>query len=86
MELRRLLVDACDNRATHTLPIGGSIDTSSAVYEFTLYQSEGSYSAHSDSIKECTSRLILVDVPSVDPLVTGGAVDIRALEGNTAIL
>lgn len=22
MELRRLLVDACDNRATHTLPIG----------------------------------------------------------------
>ncbi len=83
MELRRMLIDACDNRATHVLPVGGSIDTSSAVYEFTLYQSEGSFSSNSEAVKECTSRLLLVEVPSIDPLVSDGAVDVRALEGPT---
>lgn len=108
MEMRRLLIDACDNRASHTLPpgsfiffivfsismkytfqyfivvLGGSIDTSTAVFEFTLFQSEGgSMGAHGggEGGRECHSRLLVIDVPSTDPLVHGGAVDVRQLQG-----
>jgi len=85
MDLRRLLIDACDNRASHTLPPGGSIDTTSAIFEFTLFQSEGG-AVGPDGVsmeggRECHSRLLVVEVPSTDPLVHGGAVDVRQLEG-----
>lgn len=90
MELRRSLADACGNRAVHTQPLGGSIDTSTAVFEFKLYQSEGAASlgfgagrVNPDAIRTCRSRLLVVDLPSVDPLVVGGAVDVRSLEGLT---
>lgn len=65
LELRRLLVDACENRACHTLPVGATIDTSSAVFELAVLQTEmdssGVYSV-------CNSRFIVVDTPTVDPL------------------
>jgi hypothetical protein len=82
-ELRRILIDACDNRASHVLPLGGGIDTSSAIFEFTLYQSEGEISSDSDSVKTCQSRLLVVDVPCTDPLAAGSAADIRKFEGLT---
>lgn len=63
--MRRLLVDACDNRGCHTLPVGGSIDTSSAVFEFSLFQSE---SVSGGGVRECCSRFLVVDCPTVDPL------------------
>jgi hypothetical protein len=84
MDLRRLLLDACENRASHTLPPGGSIDTTTAVFEFTLYQSEGGSmgaGGAGEGGRECHSRLLVVEVPSTDPLVTGGAVDVRQLQG-----
>lgn len=67
MSLRRLLLEACDNRASHTLPPGASIDTSSAVFEISIKQSESS--TDSDIVQICTSRMLIVDVPSVDPLM-----------------
>jgi hypothetical protein len=127
MDLRRLLLDACDNRASHTLPpgtirdgnwfltflfccdwsihqipsekyillfrayrffrffpSGGSIDTTSAIFEFTLYQSEGGSmgaGGAGEGGRECHSRLLVVEVPSSDPLVSGGAIDVRQLQG-----
>ena len=128
MDLRRLLLDACDNRASHTLPpgksnsqsttiyhhskyiyillylieylycifkrifyifylllgTGGSIDTTSAIFEFTVYQSEGvGIGGTGENGRECHSRLLVVEVPSTDPLVVGGAVDVRQLQGPT---
>jgi hypothetical protein len=82
--LRRLLLDACDNRAVQTLPVGGSIDTSSGVFEFRLYQSDSGASASGNNNngnnvhglyqnRECYSRLIVVDVPSVDPLLASSS-------------
>lgn len=83
MDLRRLLLDGCDNRATHTLPPGGSIDSSAAVFEFTIYQSEGesALSAANGTARDTRSRLLVVDLPSTDPLVHGGAANVRELEG-----
>lgn len=62
--LRQCLIDASDNRACHTLPPGGSIDTSTAVYEIILHQKEGD----EDVVLYNTSRLLIVDVPAVNPL------------------
>lgn len=67
-QLRTLLRDSCDNRASHTLPVGGSVDTSSAVWEIGLHQVQG---ADGRGISQSFSRLIVVDVPSVDPLMLG---------------
>lgn len=72
--LRKLIFDACDNRGVHQLPVGGSIDTSAAVFEFSLIQSEtlsgqGMASGNVLQTKDCLSRLLVVDIPSVDPLV-----------------
>src|SRR5947207_1637726 len=79
LTLRRLLGEACENRASHTLPVGGSIDTSSAIWEFELQQAEGDGNA----TRTCVSRLLVVDVASVDPLTLGSPTDIRKLEGVT---
>lgn len=68
VQLRTLFRDACDNRASHTLPVGGSIDTSSAIWELGLHQVQG---ADGRGISQSFSRLIVVDVPAVDPLMLG---------------
>ena len=65
VELRRMLADACDNRCCHTLPVGGSIDTSSAIFEFTVFQTDNT----SSGSKQCESRFLVVDIASMDPLV-----------------
>jgi hypothetical protein len=65
-------------RCTHVLPVGGSIDTSSAIFEIEITQLEGDRGVS----KQCVSKCILVDVPAVDPLIVGGS-DLRRLESVT---
>ena len=67
MSMRKLFNDACENRACHSLPVGGSIHTSCAVWEVNLSQSEGVDDGH--STRKCHSRLIVLDLPVVDSLV-----------------
>jgi len=67
--LRKCLLEACENRASHTLPPGGSIDTSSAVWEISLTQTESIGDRGSGQTRTCRSKLYIVDVPSVDSLV-----------------
>jgi len=62
--------------------IGGSIDTQTALFEFTIYQNEGGASSD-DASRTFQSRLLVVELPSTDPLVHDGAVNIRRLEGPT---
>ena len=78
-ELADALIGSCDNRASHTLPPGASLETSTAVWEIELRQSE-----HDESgiPKTCYSRIVVVDVPCVDVLVAGGT-NIRNLESPT---
>lgn len=78
-QLRTILADTCDNRASHTLPVGGSIDSSTAVWEFALHQVEG---AEGKGIQQSHARLLIVDVPCVNALVLGPS-DLRQLEGPT---
>lgn len=75
--LRKLLFDACDNRGVHQLPVGGSVDTSTAVFEFRLHQSETAYAAGGPQpgglapnvqVRESYSRFIVVDLQASDPL------------------
>lgn len=97
LQLRGLFGESCDNRASHTLPVGGSIDSSSAVWELHLHQVEG---AEGKGIQQSHAKLVIVDIPCVDPLVLGtyrilmtndssdtfvssGASDLRQLEGPT---
>lgn len=76
--LLKTLNDASDNRGMHVLPVGGSIDTATAVYEFRLYQSEMSMQNNNNNNnmmnnggqQECYSRLLIIDIPSVDILST----------------
>lgn len=72
-------MDTCDSRASHTLPVGGSIDSSTAVWELSLHQIEG---AEGRGIQQSHGRLVIVDVPCVNPLVLGAS-DLRQLEGPT---
>lgn len=74
--LRQLFIDTCDNRSSHTLPLGASIDTSSTVWEITLHQKEGD----KDVVLQNLSRLLIVDTPSVDPLCMTAS-DVRVLDG-----
>jgi len=67
MSMRKLFNDACENRACHSLPVGGSIHTSAAIWEIHLSQSEGLDDGH--STRKCHSRLIVLDLPCVDSLV-----------------
>ena len=60
--------------------VGGSIDTQTAVFEFTIYQNEGGASSY-DASRTYQSRLLVVELPSTDPLVHDGAVNLRRLEG-----
>jgi len=60
--------------------LGGSIDTQTAVFEFTIYQNEGRASSD-DTSRTYQSRLLVVELPSTDPLVHDGAVNLRRLEG-----
>lgn len=69
LSMRKFLLEACENRASHTLPPGGSIDTSSAVWEISLTQIESIGERGSGETRTCRSRLMIVDVPSVDSLV-----------------
>ena len=79
VSLRKLMDDCCDNRVLHTQPPGGSIESSTAVYELELFQTEELAGA---SVRQSYSKLVVVDVPSVDALVLGGS-DLRQLEGPT---
>eukprot|EP00602_Paraphysomonas_sp_CaronLab_P008587 CAMPEP_0185034294 /NCGR_PEP_ID=MMETSP1103-20130426/24034_1 /TAXON_ID=36769 /ORGANISM="Paraphysomonas bandaiensis, Strain Caron Lab Isolate" /LENGTH=1149 /DNA_ID=CAMNT_0027570895 /DNA_START=22 /DNA_END=3471 /DNA_ORIENTATION=+ len=74
--LRQLFVDACDNRSSHTLPPGASIDTSCVVWDISLSQKEGD----DDLVLFNTSRLLIVDVPAVNPLCMTTQ-DARMFEG-----
>jgi hypothetical protein len=76
LSLRQSLIDACDNRACHTLPPGGSIDTSTAVWEINLIQKEGD----EDIVLYNSSKLIFVDLPAVNALCPGPA-DAKVFEG-----
>lgn len=78
MSLRKVMDDCCENRVTHTQPPGGSIETSTAVFEFELYQTEEIQGA---SVKKSVSKLVIVDVPCVNALISGS--DLRQLEGPT---
>ncbi|KAJ1425679.1 hypothetical protein B484DRAFT_397849, partial [Ochromonadaceae sp. CCMP2298] len=81
LTLRRLLVDACDNRASHIMPPGASIDTSSAVFEFTIQQSEaraggmGMGGGDMGGGQRYQSRLLVVEVPATDGLSDLGSTD-----------
>lgn len=81
MALRRAMAEACDNRASHTLPPGASMETSSAVWQIELKQSESEINS-GGQVRRCHSRLVVVDVPSVDPLTQGGS-NLRQLESPT---
>jgi hypothetical protein len=70
-------VDMMNGRCSHTLPVGGSIDTSSAIIEIEITQLEGERGVS----KQTVSRCVLVDVPAVDPLIIGS--NIRKLESVT---
>lgn len=59
--------------------MGGSIDSSTAVWELSLHQVEG---ADGMGIHQSHGRLVIVDVPCVNPLVLGSS-DLRQLEGPT---
>lgn len=74
--LRQLFVDSCDNRSSHTLPLGASIDTSSTVWELTLHQKEGDQ----DVVMQNLSRLLIVDTPAVNPLCMTPS-DVKVLDG-----
>ena len=78
-ELNEALVGSSENRASHTLPPGASLETSTAVWEIELRQSE-----HDEGgvPKTCYSRIVVVDVPCVDVLVAGGT-NIRNMESPT---
>ena len=67
MDLRRLLFDSCENRASHVLPLGASIHTSVAVWEINLNQLDG---APNEAMRRCSSRLLIIDLPCVDVLTT----------------
>lgn len=79
MDLRRLMLDACENRASHTLPVGASMFTSSAVWEIRLNQLDGV--SETEAPRRCSSRLLIVDLPCVDMLAT--ASETSALESVT---
>lgn len=80
--LRRLLVEACDNRGVQGLPVGGNIDTSCGIMEFRLYQSEPSNGGVFQT-QDCYSRMVVVDVASTDPLNASSGEEIRLLAGPT---
>jgi hypothetical protein len=75
--LRQLFVEACENRCSHTQPVGGSIDTATAIWEVMLNQKE----ADGDVVLCNTSRLLIVDIPSLNPLCNSNS-EIRILEGH----
>jgi coiled-coil domain-containing protein 78 len=77
--LQRSLEASCDNRATHTLPPGGSVDTSSCVWELELIQDE---EVSGGSIRTARSKFVVVEVPSTDPLILSAS-EMRQLEGPT---
>ncbi|RYH26682.1 hypothetical protein EON65_14250 [archaeon] len=82
--LRRLLAEACDNRATYGLPVGGNIDTSTGVFEFRLYQAEPQGQGQNVfQTQECYSKLTIIDVPSMDPLASTNPEEVRLLSGPT---
>jgi hypothetical protein len=75
--LRQLFVETCENRCSHTQPVGGSIDTAAAIWEITLNQKE----ADGEVILCNSSRLLIVDIPSLNPLCNSNS-EIRILEGH----
>ena len=74
--LRQGFVDSCDNRSSHTLPLGASIDTSSTVWELALHQKEGDH----EVVLQNLSRLLIVDTPAVNPLCMTPS-DVKVLDG-----
>eukprot|EP00981_Chlorochromonas_danica_P005479 scaffold1110_cov182-Ochromonas_danica.AAC.6 len=86
VSLRRLLAEGCENRGMHGLPVGAGIDTSAALFDFKLYQTEPINSNHNGGsgsgggisggvfqTQECISRLMIVDLPCIDPLASTGS-------------
>lgn len=80
-ELRNLCLDACDNRGSPPLPPGGSIYSSTAVLEIILDQKESPVDGDGVVLNN-RSRLYVVDLPCVDPIVRS-AVEDRILEGHS---
>jgi len=74
--LRQMFIDSCDNRSSHTLPLGASIDTSSTVWELSLHQKEGDH----DVVLQNLSRLLIVDTPATNPLCMTAS-DVKVLDG-----
>ena len=67
-QLRSFFKETSENRASHTLPVGGSVDTSTAVWEIYLHQAEG---GDGHGILQSRARLLIVDVPATNPLELG---------------
>ena len=78
-QMRQFFLGAAENRACHALPVGASINTSTAVWEVNLTQSEGVNDGQ--STRKCSSRLLIIDLPCVDSLVD--TEDTHALESLT---
>lgn len=68
--LKKMLEDMCANRGAHPLPPGATLDSSSAVWELQLFQKEGP----KGHVATAASRLLIVDVPSVDSMIPNKAV------------
>ena len=77
MTLQRALEGACDNRATHTLPPGGSIDSSACVWELELIQDE---EVAGGSVRSSRSKFVVCEIPATDPLVLSAS-EMRQLDG-----
>ena len=68
MELRQYFETTTDNRSSFSLAPGASIDTSTGIWELELRQSENQMPG--EVTRYTRSRLVVVDLAAIDPLVT----------------
>ena len=68
MELRQYFEITTDNRSSFSLAPGASIDTSTGIWELELRQSENQMPG--EVTRFTKSRLVVVDLAAIDPLVT----------------
>ena len=68
MELRQYFETTTDNRSSFSLAPGASIDTSTGIWELELRQRE--YQMPGKVTRFIKSRLVVVDLAAIDPLVT----------------
>lgn len=67
MAMRKILFESCENRVSHSQPVGGTIDTSAALWQIDLVQREMD---NQGNMNVCISKLLVVDIPSIDALVS----------------